>query len=73
MFTIDEFSVIGFGDLIEVGPLFKGLDPLEQVKLACSTENPEATTKVFGVTYQGVSLGVWKAVAKEGKVTWQVA
>ena len=72
MITIEEFSSLDEGDQFDAGPLLSGLDPDAPISLICMSVKTEPV-KTFNATYQGVSLGVWRAFVKEGAVTWQTA
>lgn len=68
MLTVEQFDALEKGDLVEVGPLLKGLTD-EPVTLY--TAKREGERLEFVVTYIGITMGRWIATKAEGEIKWQ--
>lgn len=68
MLTVEQFDALEKGDLVELGPLLKGLtdDPV-----TLYTDKREGDRQDFVVTYMGITLGRWTATKTGGEIKWQ--
>ena len=68
MMTAEEFDTLEKGDLVELGPLLKGVcaDPV-----TLYTDKRDGDRLEFVVTYMGITLGRWAATKSEGAIKWQ--
>lgn len=66
--TLEQFDALEKGDLVELGPLLKGLcdDPV-----TLYTDKRDGDRLAFVVTYMGITLGRWTAIERAGEVKWQ--